>query len=109
MPPKISADPGRAAAASVGARLALLRWPPGARSWAPGSHSHRLLNEGNIEITLTAVIGGALALIREVLEDRHGPGADVAFARHMLASLGVDPAAAARVCAEAAADLSRQP
>lgn len=52
----------------------------------------------DIEITLAAVIGGAFALIREVLEGRHGAGAERAFARHVLASLGLTPADAAEVC-----------
>lgn len=45
----------------------------------------------DIEVLLTAVIGGAFALIREILDGRHGPTADQAFARHVLASLGVPP------------------
>jgi AcrR family transcriptional regulator len=61
----------------------------------------------DLEVTLTAVIGGALALIREVLDGRHAPGADVAFARHVLASLGVDPAEATVICAASAANMSR--
>jgi AcrR family transcriptional regulator len=52
----------------------------------------------DIEITLAAVIGGAFALIREVLEGRHGAGAERAFSRHVLASLGVSPADAEQVC-----------
>jgi hypothetical protein len=52
----------------------------------------------DIEITLAAVIGAALALIREVLAGRHGTGAERAFARHVLASLGVTPGDAAEVC-----------
>ena len=43
----------------------------------------------DIEVLLTAVIGGAFALIREVLDGRHGAHADEAFARHVLASLGL--------------------
>ncbi|HEX4250820.1 MAG TPA: TetR/AcrR family transcriptional regulator [Pseudonocardia sp.] len=57
----------------------------------------------NLEVTLTAVIGGALALIREILDGRHEPGAELAFARHVLASLGVDPKEAAAVCESVAA------
>lgn len=45
----------------------------------------------DIEILLTAVIGGAFALIREILDGHHGPHAEHAFARHVLASLGVRP------------------
>ena len=57
----------------------------------------------NLEVTLTAVIGGALALIREILDGRHEPGAEQAFARHVLTSLGVAPAEAAAVCESVAA------
>jgi AcrR family transcriptional regulator len=52
----------------------------------------------DIEVTLAAVIGGAFALIREVLDGRHKRGAERAFARHVLASLGLSPEDAARVC-----------
>ena len=51
----------------------------------------------DIEVLLTAVIGGAFALIREILDGRHGPYAHKAFARHVLASLGVPPDEAERV------------
>ncbi|BBY65789.1 TetR/AcrR family transcriptional regulator [Mycolicibacterium helvum] len=54
----------------------------------------------DIGVLLTSVIGGAFALIREVLDGRHGPGAEEAFARHTLASLGLPPAAAATVVAK---------
>ena len=40
---------------------------------------------------LTAVIGGAFALIREILDGRHGPNPEAAFARHVLCSLGIRP------------------
>ena len=46
---------------------------------------------GDIEVLLTAVIGGAFALIREILDGRHGARAHHAFARHVLASLGLPP------------------
>jgi hypothetical protein len=45
----------------------------------------------DIEVLLTAVIGGAFALIREILDGRHGEHAHEAFARHVLAALGVPP------------------
>lgn len=57
----------------------------------------------NLEVTLTAVIGGALALIREILDGRHAPGAELAFATHVLTSLGVAPLEAAAVCESVAA------
>jgi AcrR family transcriptional regulator len=45
----------------------------------------------DLEVLLTAVIGGAFALIREILDGRHGEHAHQAFARHVLASLGLPP------------------
>lgn len=56
----------------------------------------------DLGVTLAAVIGGAFELIREVLDGRHGPGAERAFAAHVLASLGVAPADAAAVVARVA-------
>jgi AcrR family transcriptional regulator len=57
----------------------------------------------DIDVLLTAVIGGAFALIREILDDSHGPDAAQAFARHCLASLGLAPDEAAAVVAKAVA------
>jgi AcrR family transcriptional regulator len=51
----------------------------------------------DIDVLLTAVIGGAFALIREILDGRHGPHAGEAYARHCLASLGLTPDEAATV------------
>ncbi len=45
----------------------------------------------DIEVLLTAVIGGAFALIREILGGRHGAHAHQAFAHQVLASLGLPP------------------
>ncbi|OHV05230.1 TetR/AcrR family transcriptional regulator [Mycobacterium talmoniae] len=45
----------------------------------------------DVEVLLTAVIGGAFALIREILDGRHQPEAAEAFACYVLASLGVRP------------------
>jgi AcrR family transcriptional regulator len=45
----------------------------------------------DVEVLLTSVIGGAFALIREILDGRHGPHAAEAFACYVLASLGVRP------------------
>lgn len=51
----------------------------------------------DIEVLLTAVIGGAFALIREMLDGRHGPHAPEPFAQQVLMSLGVSPDEAASV------------
>lgn len=56
----------------------------------------------DIEVLLTAVIGGAFALIREILDGHHGPHAERAFARHVLSSLGVRPDEAEAVVRKAA-------
>ena len=59
----------------------------------------------DLEVMLTAVIGGAFALIRDILDGRHGPGADAAFARHVLASLGVPPGEAESIVRAAVGEL----
>jgi AcrR family transcriptional regulator len=59
----------------------------------------------DIEVALTAIIGGALALIRGILDGRHGPGAEEAFTQHVLASLGLTPAEAVAVSASVAAGI----
>lgn len=51
----------------------------------------------DIEVLLTTVIGGAFALIREILDGRHGDHAEQAFARHVLAALGLSPTEAKTV------------
>ena len=56
----------------------------------------------DIEVLLTAVIGGAFALIREILDGRHGAHAEYPFARHVLSSLGVRPDEAEAVVRRAA-------
>ena len=56
----------------------------------------------DIEVLLTAVIGGAFALIREILDGLHGTHAHEAFARHVLSSLGVPPVEAEAIVRKAA-------
>ncbi len=48
-------------------------------------------NVPDVDVLLTSVIGGAFALIREILNGRHGLHAAEAFACYALASLGVRP------------------
>jgi AcrR family transcriptional regulator len=57
----------------------------------------------DVEVLLTGVIGGAFALIREILDGRHGSNAHEAFARHVLASLGLPPKEAEAVVRAAVA------
>lgn len=45
----------------------------------------------DVEVLLTTVIGGAFALIGQILDGKHGARAAHAFTRHALASLGVNP------------------
>jgi AcrR family transcriptional regulator len=56
-----------------------------------------------IEVTLTAVIGGAFALIREILDGRFGPGVEVALTSYVLTSLGLTAGDAEAVLASASA------
>lgn len=60
----------------------------------------------NVEVLLTAVIGGAFALIREILDGRHSPHAEEAFARHALSSLGIQPDEALTIVTRVATTLS---
>lgn len=54
----------------------------------------------DVEVLLTTVIGGAFALIREILDGRHGDHAERAFARLVLAALGLSAAEAKTVVAK---------
>jgi AcrR family transcriptional regulator len=56
----------------------------------------------DLEVLLTAVIGGAFALIREILDGRHGTHAHEACARHVLAALGVSPVEAEAIVSKVA-------
>jgi len=44
---------------------------------------------GDTHIALTGVVGGALAVMRSVLDRRHGADADAVFAEGVLRSLGL--------------------
>jgi AcrR family transcriptional regulator len=57
----------------------------------------------DIEVVLTAVIGGAFAIIREVLEGLFEPGAELALTNFVLTSLGLSASDASRVLASASA------
>jgi AcrR family transcriptional regulator len=59
----------------------------------------------DIEVLLTAVIGGAFALIREIVGGDHGLEADRAFARYVLTALGVQAGEAETVVRAAAEEL----
>jgi AcrR family transcriptional regulator len=62
----------------------------------------------DIEVLLTAVIGGAFALIREILDGRHGAHAHEAFARHVLTSIGLPPKEAEAIVRAAASRARRR-
>jgi AcrR family transcriptional regulator len=53
----------------------------------------------DIELAATAIIAGALAVIRRILTGALGPEADAPLARMVLRSFGVDDAEAARIAA----------
>jgi AcrR family transcriptional regulator len=48
------------------------------------------LEIADTHIALTTLVGGALALMRAILDGRYGPGADAVFAEATLRSLGLD-------------------
>jgi AcrR family transcriptional regulator len=50
-------------------------------------------------IALTTMVGGALAVMRAILDGRYGPAADAVFAEATLRSLGLDRAEARRIVA----------
>ncbi|EHB59113.1 regulatory protein TetR [Mycolicibacterium rhodesiae JS60] len=56
----------------------------------------------DVEVLLTTVIGGAFALIREILDGRHGDHAERAFARLVLAALGLSTSEAKMVVTKVA-------
>jgi AcrR family transcriptional regulator len=45
----------------------------------------------DIEVALTAIVAGSLGMLRAIVGGRHGADADVAYAAHVLASLGLPP------------------
>lgn len=56
----------------------------------------------NPAVTVTAVIGGAFTLIRDILDGNHGDGAERPFTQHVLMSVGL-PAAEAEAATTSAA------
>lgn len=63
----------------------------------------------DIEVTLTAIMGAAFALIREILEGHQTTDVDKAFSQHVLGSLGLTPTDAADVWNAAVARESAGP
>ena len=55
----------------------------------------------DLEVAITATVGGGLAMIRSILDGRHGPDADVPHAAMVMRSFGVDHDTATRVAATA--------
>lgn len=51
----------------------------------------------SLDVTLAAIIGGALTIIREMLDGRHPPGSEYYFARFVLGGLGLSHEEAARI------------
>jgi AcrR family transcriptional regulator len=51
----------------------------------------------DIEVVVTAILGGALALMRSIVDERLGKGVETAFAETSLRSLGVPLADAAKI------------
>jgi AcrR family transcriptional regulator len=56
---------------------------------------------GDIEVALTAIVSGSLGMLRAIVDGRHGQAADVAYAAHVLASLGLTPDEALAVASAA--------
>jgi hypothetical protein len=51
----------------------------------------------DIEVVVTSILGGSLALMRSIVDGRLGKGAEVAFAEISLRSLGVPISDAAQI------------
>jgi AcrR family transcriptional regulator len=51
----------------------------------------------DIDIAVTSIVAGGLAVIRRILDGRLGPDADIPLARMTLLALGVDPMQARRL------------
>lgn len=60
----------------------------------------------DMEILLTTIIGGAFALLREVLDGRHDDRAPESFTRCALATLGIRPDEAAIITTRAASSIT---
>lgn len=51
----------------------------------------------DLEVAVTTILGGALALMRAIVAGRVGPGAETAYAEHSLRALGLPAAQATRI------------
>ncbi|WP_245818926.1 TetR/AcrR family transcriptional regulator [Haloechinothrix alba] len=60
----------------------------------------------DLDVSLTAVVGGAFALIREILEGGHKGDVGKAYARHVLVSFGLTPQDAEAAWKSAAARIT---
>ncbi len=76
--------------------------PPHARVAVERGVASGRFEIADLEVLLTTVIGAAFALIREILDGRHNDHAERAFARHILAMLGLTPAEAKAVVTKVA-------
>lgn len=63
----------------------------------------------NADFTLVTLVGGALAVMRAILDGRCGPDVDSLFAESVLRSVGLDPAEAARIARAPLAAVTREP
>jgi AcrR family transcriptional regulator len=70
--------------------------PPARRAVELGMASGRF-EVADLEVAVTGIVGGALALMRAIIDDRVGAGADAEYARTALRALGVPAKQAERL------------
>jgi AcrR family transcriptional regulator len=75
---------------------------PYARGALQGALDAGRLRVPDIDVALTFIVSGSMGMLRTIVDGRHGPDADVAFAALVLSALGLSPEEAAAVSAAAA-------
>ena len=70
---------------------------PAARTAVQRGITERRLDVPDVEVAVTGILGGALAVMRAIVDGRLGKNAEKAYAEAALRSLGVSPADAAEI------------
>jgi AcrR family transcriptional regulator len=70
---------------------------PAARTAVQRGIKEKRFSVPDLDVAVTLIVGGALALMRSIVDDRLGPGADRHYAQISLRALGVPDADAAEV------------
>lgn len=70
---------------------------PAARSAVLRGIAQGRFDVPDLEVSVTAILGGSLALMRAIVDGHLGPGVEIAWAEHSLRALGLTPAQAAEI------------